>query len=191
MLPRATPTRGRTPPFSERTPPSFDDVYAAHFGYVFRLAARLAGRGDAEDLTQEVFLVVHRRLAEFRGDAELTTWLFQIVYRVVGAHVRRSRVRRWLAAALGRDHGDAQVWPVGPRNLERAEQAQWLARALGKLSWEKRAAVILHEVEGWTCPQIAERLGVPVQTVYTRLHHARRDLARAMSFRVASEVTDE
>ena len=54
--------------------PSFDDVYDAHFDYVFRVVVRLAGRSHAEDLTQEVFAVVSRRLGEFEGRAKLTTW---------------------------------------------------------------------------------------------------------------------
>src|SRR5262245_42435105 len=153
---------------------TFDDVYEAHFEYVYRVIVRLAGRTHAEDLTQEVFAVVHRRLDEFEGRAKLTTWLFQIAYRVVGAHMRRERLRRLVAATLP----IVDAPPVHDEiPLERAEQSIALARALGRLSWKKRVVLVLHEVEDWPCELIAERMGVPVATVWTRLHHARKELA--------------
>jgi len=157
-------------------PLAFDDVYAAHFEYTYRVVVRLAGRAHAEDLTQEVFAVVHRRLAEWRGEAKLTTWLFQIAYRVVGSHVRRERLRRLLGAGV-REHVEVAT-PLG--DLERVEESRRLAGALARLSWTKRAVLVLHEVEGWSCELIAERMGNPVGTVWTRLHHARRELAAAL-----------
>ncbi len=158
------------------TPPAFEDVYAEHFDYVYRVVARLAGRATAEDLTQEVFLVVHRRLAGFEGRAKLTTWLFQIAWNVVGSHQRRERVRRGLMAVFGR----APEPVLAPCPLERAEEAARLARALAALPWPQRAALLLCEVEGWSAALLAERLDVPVNTIYTRLHHARRRLAELL-----------
>lgn len=121
-------------------------------------------------------MVVHRRLGEFEGRAKLTTWLFQIAYRVVGSHLRRERFRRTLAAAFGRQATE-EAPPFALRGLEQAEDAGRLMAALARLSWKKRAVLVLHEVEEWPCELIAERMGVPTATVYTRLHHARRDLA--------------
>jgi RNA polymerase sigma-70 factor (ECF subfamily) len=158
---------------------AFDAVYDRYFDYVHRLVARLAGTSDPDDLVQEVFLVVHRRLRGFEGRASLTTWLFRIAYRVVGAHIRRERLRRALRTALGWESEPVEP-PRGPLLVEQAEQAAALAAALGSLSWKKRAVIVLHEVEGWPCRDIARRLGVPVDTVYTRLHHARRELATAL-----------
>lgn len=152
--------------------PAFADVYAAHFDYVYRVVARLAGRAHAEDLTQEVFVVVHRRLGDFGGRAKLTTWLFQIAWNVVGSFQRRERVRRALWALFGRR--EEVVTPPCP--VEQAEQAAALARALGALPWRQRAVLLLSEVEGWPAALVAERMGVPIATVYTRLHHARKRL---------------
>lgn len=160
------------PEVATDAPPTFDEVYEQHFDYVYRVIVRLAGRTHAEDLAQEVFAVVHRRLGEFEGRAKLTTWLFQIAYRVVGAHVRRERLRRLLASTLS-----LADEPRDESSLERAEQSIALARALQRLSWKKRAVLVLHEVEEWPCELIAERMGVPVATVWTRLHHARKELA--------------
>lgn len=160
-------------------PPTFDEVYEEHFDYVYRVVVRLAGREQAEDLAQDVFAVVHRRLGEFEGRARITTWLFQIAYRVVGAHIRRERLRRALLAAVG-VAGDEPTPAAALRGLERAAEAAGLVRALARLSWKKRAVLVLHEVEGWSCDLIAERMGVPTPTVYTRLHHARKELAELL-----------
>lgn len=157
--------------------PSFDEVYAAHFDYVYRVVVRLVGRAHAEDLTQEVFAVVHRRLDEFEGRAKLTTWLFQIAYRVAGAHLRRERVRKVLLGALLLE----PEAPPAAERFDRAEASAALARALERLPWKKRAVLVLHEVEEWPCELIAERMGIPVATVWSRLHHARKDLAALLA----------
>lgn len=157
---------------------SFDEVYDENFDYVYRLVARLAGSMEAEDLAQEVFVVVCRRLDGFEGRADIKTWLFQIAYRVVGASIRKQRMRRLLALEVKAESNDLAI--AIPRSLERAEQGRALAKALRKLSFNKRAVIILHDVEGWPCATIAERLGVPTNTIYTRLHHARKALAKAM-----------
>jgi RNA polymerase sigma-70 factor, ECF subfamily len=155
---------------------TFDAVYSAEFDYVYRVLSRLVGSAEAEDLVQDVFLVVHRRLAEYRGEARITTWLFQIAYRVAGAHVRRERFRRRLSFWFGEE---AKASAVTWSDAERSADAERMRAALQRLSFEKRTALVLFEVEGWSCEEIAESVGVPVGTVYTRLHHARRDLARA------------
>jgi RNA polymerase sigma-70 factor (ECF subfamily) len=153
----------------------FEAIYAQHFDYVYRVVVRLAGRSHAEDLAQDVWAIVHRRLAQFEGRAQLTTWLFQIAYHVVGNHIRREQVRRGFLALVGRS--DEVQEPIAARALEHAEDAARLTRAVAALAWKQRAVLVLHEVEGWPCEIIAERLGVPVATVHTRLHHARKRLA--------------
>ena len=160
----------------------FDTVYAQQFEYVYRVIVRLAGRSHAEDLAQDVWAVVHRRLAQFEGRAKITTWLFQIAYHVVGNHIRREQVRRGFLALVGRPVEEAHE-PSAARALEHAEDAARLTRAVAALPWKQRAVLVLHEVEGWSCETIAERLDVPVATVYTRLHHARKRLAAALGER--------
>jgi RNA polymerase sigma-70 factor (ECF subfamily) len=155
---------------------TFDAIYEAEFDYVYRVLTRLVGASEAEDLVQEVFLVVHRRLPEYRGDARITTWLFRIAYHVAGAHVRRERLRRRFLGLLGIE---AKIRAQLANNAEDLAEVEAVRLALQRLSFEKRSALVLHEVEGWSCEEIAESVGVPVGTVHTRLHHARRDFARA------------
>jgi RNA polymerase sigma-70 factor, ECF subfamily len=173
-------TREKTiPAVAGVAPLDFDATYAAHFDYVFRVVARLSDRSHAEDLSQEVWAVVHRRLPEFEGRAQVTTWLFQIAYHVVGNHLRRERVRRGFLALIGAAPAEVQA-ATAPGSIDGAAEAARLTAAVAALPWKKRAVLMLHEVEGWPCDLIAERLGVPVATVYTRLHHARKELAAAL-----------
>lgn len=157
----------------------FDQLYEQHFESIYRIVFRLSGGTDVDDLVQEVLMVVARRLEEFDHRAKVTTWVFQICHRVVLAHRRKRRVVALLAAAVGREIERA----APPRQLlsvERAEETRVLSAALDTLSWKKRVVILLHTIEGWTCEHIAECLGVPVGTVHTRLHHARKDLARSV-----------
>ena len=155
----------------------FDSVYEHEFDFVYRVVARLASTADVEDLVQEVFIVVHRKLPEFRGDARITTWLFRIAYRVVGAYVRRERLRRTLLFWIG---ADADEYESSSSPSERhLDDARAVRAGLERLSFEKRSALLLFEVEGWSGEEIAKMLGVPIGTVYTRLLHARREFVRA------------
>jgi RNA polymerase sigma-70 factor (ECF subfamily) len=158
---------------------TFDEVYERHFDYVCRILARLAVRADVEDLAQEVFVVVHRRLGEFEGRAQITTWLFQIAYRIARAHARRQAVRGAIHRVFGQESGGHVS--VQPERLLEDERARAVRAALDRLPFKKRSVLVLYEVEGWPCPRIAESLGIPVDTVYTRLHHARADLSRALA----------
>jgi RNA polymerase sigma-70 factor (ECF subfamily) len=137
---------------------------------VYRVVARLAGSGDIEDLVQEVFFVVHRRLGEFRGEARVSTWLFRIAYRVVGAHIRRERLRRRMRELFGRGVELATAPNAPEDELDRKGRVE---RALARLSFDQRSALVLFEVEGWSASEIAEAVGAPVGTVYRRLHDAR------------------
>ncbi|HEX5099685.1 MAG TPA: sigma-70 family RNA polymerase sigma factor [Polyangiaceae bacterium] len=152
----------------------FADVYAAHFAFVYRVVARLAGGGDVEDLVQEVFVVVHRRLQEFRGEARLSTWLFRIAYRTVGAHVRRERLRRRFRELLAL-HPPAS----SEATSDVLDRSRRVREALDRLSYAERSALVLFEVEGQSAAELAESFGVPVGTVYRRLHDARRKFRAA------------
>ncbi len=177
---RQTTTAGNVVTFPVRSrtdaPPAFDDVYEAHFDSVYRWAARLAPHADAEDIAQEVFLVVHRKLGEFRGAARLSTWLFQITYHVLGNYLRKRRVERRALGLLSRDESRLPAADGAVRN----EEIQALRRGIERLPLEHRSVLVLFELEQWPCADIAAALGIPVNTVYSRLHHAREKLAREL-----------
>lgn len=154
-------------------------LYKAHAEFVGRFLLRLGASGqDVPDLIQEVFLVAHRRGGFVPDRAKPTTWLAEISFRVFSD--RRKKKRRKREDPASETVGLAPSPASSPS--ERAEKRQALARvqaALETLTPQKRSVFILYELEGVGCDAIADGLGIPVGTVYSRLHSARRDFARA------------
>ncbi|MBX3231976.1 MAG: sigma-70 family RNA polymerase sigma factor [Labilithrix sp.] len=159
----------------------FDQVYETHADFVWRSARRLGVVEDAvEDVVQEVFLTVHRRLAQFAGRSQLRTWIFGILLHVVRAH-RRTHRRK------GRFFHGEEVGPEtlslpaqeGPEALtERAQAARMLQRLLDGLEQEKREVFVLVELEGFSVAEAAEILGTNVNTTHGRLRAARKEFER-------------
>jgi RNA polymerase sigma-70 factor (ECF subfamily) len=163
---------------------TFDAVYRAHAKTVSRWAGRLLGPGgDCEDVVQEVFIVVRQRLARFDGQAEITTWLYEITVRVVQEWRRR---RRWWSWVTGRgpspSRGRAQTPPtladagaLDPvQRLEVREQVLRFYRILDGMPEAYRTTFILFEAEGLSGERIAEITGTRLGTVWVRLARARR-----------------
>jgi RNA polymerase sigma-70 factor (ECF subfamily) len=159
-------------------PPSFEEVYEAWFDFVWRSARRLGvAQTHVDDVVQEVFMVVHRRLAEFEGRSQLKTWLFGITRRVVGTYHRTAR--RKPTEALG----EREVTAVGnPEQCYAALQGQALLHALlDELAAEKREVFVLAELEEMSGPEIASALELNLNTMHARLRAARRDFEQALS----------
>jgi RNA polymerase sigma-70 factor (ECF subfamily) len=147
------------------------EVYEAHFDFVWRSARRLGIPSlHLDDVVQEVFLVVHRRLAEFEGRSSLKTWLFGITRRVVRDH-RRS-ARRKPAEPLGAIE-PADLGPSADARMTKDEEARVLHAMLDELDEEKREVFVLAELEQMSGPEIADALDVNLNTVYARLRAAR------------------
>jgi RNA polymerase sigma-70 factor (ECF subfamily) len=159
---------------------TLDAVYREHFDFVFRMAARLGGPTiDAEDATQEVFLIVARKLDTYDGSSLVTTWLYGITLNVVRSLRRRTRLRR----LFERDDVKADV-PI--QSVDRAEvrEAHRIAYAiLDKLAPKKREVFILAEFEGLSCDEIAQIVGTKTETVWSRLHYARREFEKRLESR--------
>lgn len=167
---------------------SFDAVYDEWFDFVWRSARRLGVDEPAvDDVAQDVFLVVHRRLSDFEGRSSLKTWLFSITLRVV-SDWRRTRRRKGGLSPLPDDDTLADRQSVEPgRVLEKAEAVRLLYRLLDELDDDKRSVFVLAELEGQTAPEIATALGVPVNTVYSRLRVARERFEAALARHRARE----
>jgi RNA polymerase sigma-70 factor (ECF subfamily) len=162
---------------------SFEEVYEASFDLVFRNVRRL-GVPDAQvdDAVQEVFLVVHRRLADFEGRSSLKTWVLSIVARV--AKDFRRGLRRKSPHLRGEGPVDADTLPDerggDPHTrAERSEGVRLLHRVLDALDDEKRVVLVMAELEQLAAADIAEALGENVNTIYARLRAARRDFEQA------------
>jgi RNA polymerase sigma-70 factor (ECF subfamily) len=159
--------------------PEFRAIFREHAPYVWRVLRRLGvAESDVEDVAQEVFLVVHRRLAEFEGRSRLRTWIYGICLRTASDHRRRAHVRRELAT----DRPPERVGSAPqPRELEQRQARAILDGALERLGDDKRAVFVLFEIEELTMKEVAEAIGCPLQTAYSRLHAARRDLRDALA----------
>jgi RNA polymerase sigma-70 factor, ECF subfamily len=161
-------------------PLDFTAVYDDNAAFVWR-CLHLFGvpRENLDDAVQDVFLVVHRRLGEFEGRASVRTWLYAIARRVAHNH-RRGVMRRGQLEPISEQLGDPS--PHGPRDLvERAEAGRLLVELVGRLDDDKREVFILIEVEQLSAPEVAEMLGLNLNTVYSRLRAARLAFERELA----------
>lgn len=157
-------------------PPSFDELYDAHFDFVWRNLRRLGVlEPNLWDGAQDVFLVVHRRRPELEGDAALRSWLYSVVVRVARDH--RRRARRKPLHAIGDQEQLVDAQGIGPeRSAAQNEELHMLIRLLDTLDDAKREAFVLAELEGLSAPEISTILSVNVNTIYARIRAARREL---------------
>jgi len=161
--------------------PSFDEVYDAHFDFVWRNLRRLgvapAGLWDA---AQEVFVVVHRRLADYEARGALRSWLYSIVVRVARQVRRSARRKPSFGSEDSADLPDA-VEARPDRRAEHNEALGHLMALLETLDENKREAFVLAELEGLTAPEIAAILQVNLNTIYSRIRAARQELEAAVA----------
>jgi RNA polymerase sigma-70 factor (ECF subfamily) len=173
----ATPA---SPP-SPAGPADFDTLYAEHFGFVWRCLRALGVATSAlDDAAQEVFLVVHRRMPEFRGDSALRTWLYAIV-RNVASNQRRGQRRHEGMPLLDTEH--PSVAPGPQEELQDREAAAFVQSFMASVSEKKRDVFVLALLEGMSIPDVAETLSVPLNTTYTRLRDVRLEFQRALAKR--------
>lgn len=153
--------------------PAFDEVFRAHAPFVWRTLRNLgASPTDAEDLSQEVFVVVHRKLAGFEGRSKMQTWLYSICLRTM-SDWRRRAVRREQPTE---EPAAGQAGPDLEAELVRRERLAKLRGALGQLDEDKRNVFVLFELEQLSMKEVAEAVGCPLQTAYARLYAARNEL---------------
>ena len=156
---------------------SFEALYDQWFGDVSRWVRALgANLADRDDLVQDIFLVVHRRLADFDGQ-NVAGWLYQIARRKVRDHRRLLWVKH-LFGSSSLPLADAMLTTKqGPLDeLETKQKRQLLEQLLANLNEDQRAAFVLFEIEGSSGEEIAALTGVPINTVWARIHKARKKL---------------
>jgi RNA polymerase sigma-70 factor (ECF subfamily) len=157
----------------------FDQVYRTHYASVHRWVRALGGPDcDREDIVQDVFVIVHRRLPDF-DDSNLPAWLYKITRR----RVRDFRRLAWFKSLFrSGEMSDALESPSETAeeklsgHQEAAEKTRLLSQLLDHLTEAQRAAFVLFEIEGYTGEQIAELQGAPLNTVWARIRRARMEL---------------
>jgi RNA polymerase sigma-70 factor (ECF subfamily) len=165
--------------------PTFDQVYAAYFPFVWRSVRRLGICHATDDVVQEIFVVVHRRLPTFEGRASVKTWLFRIALRVVRDHRRMQRRREphTRSPDCAADPESVSADPTARPDEVAAKTEGWrtLHALLDSLDDEKREVFVLAELEQMTAPEIAEATGEKLNTVYSRLRLARQAFEEAVA----------
>ncbi|MFO0665518.1 MAG: sigma-70 family RNA polymerase sigma factor [Polyangiaceae bacterium] len=152
------------------------DLFREYGTFVWRTLRRLGVRdADVDDACQEVFMVVHRKLAEFEGRSSIRTWIYGIAVRVAAAERRAAKSRPPPATASAPELIDARTPYEASVNAEALTQ---LDRALDSLDDDKRATFVLYEVEDLTMSEVAEALSCPLQTAYSRHAAARAEVER-------------
>lgn len=159
--------------------PTFEALYEELFDFVWRSLRRLGvPPASIDDAAQDVFVVVHRRLGEFAGRSSPKTWIFGIALRVARDHQRLLR-RKGGHEPLDASIRDEAQDPA--ESLARAEAVRELDRILSLMDEDKRSVFVLAEIEQLSGPEIAEALGLNLNTVYSRLRAARRDFDAALA----------
>jgi RNA polymerase sigma-70 factor (ECF subfamily) len=157
-----------------RTADALEEVRALYLEHAEGLASalrRLTWPGcDYEDLMQEIFVIAIRRQRQLLLATSQKAWLYGVALKVAATARRSHRVRSLF--------GLARIAPTEP--TEQLEAVQSVHRALAGLAPKKREVLVLFELEGLTGPEIAQALGCPLKTVWTRLHHARKEFERAV-----------
>ena len=157
---------------------------------VFRTLARLAGprvqQSQLEDLAQTVFLRLFRALPNFRGESQITTYLYRIAVNVAQDEWKRRRREDHTKTSLSDENFNWEdrlehPAPDALAQLEQSEFAQLVEDHLQALSQTERAVIILFHQEDRTYEQIAESLALPLNTVRTHLHRARKNLREAIA----------
>lgn len=168
--PAETPRALSLLPDEERS--GVEQIYRDYAAFVWRLLRAMGVRdADALDVTQEVFITIHRRLGDTQIRTSLRAWVYGICLRTAANYRRR---RHNISERL--------CWPVpdpASNQPDRAGARLDLQRALDRLDEARRAVFLLYEVEGLSMPEVAEALGCPVTTAYSRLHSARKAVRAA------------
>jgi len=169
--------------------PPFEAIYAEYLDFVWA-SARYFGvkRAAMDDVVQEIFMVIHRKIATLRRPEALRSWIYGIVRRTVINYLRTQRRRNASDIVLSL-HVETQK-ETQPTPLELAEQKEaenLLLGVLGEIDARKREVLMLVELHGMTAPEISSGLAIPLNTVYTRLRMARAAFDAALLRRIARE----
>ena len=160
------------------TPPDSEAVFREHFRFVCATLRRLGVRtADVEDVAQEVFVIVHRRLPASDSTLPMRPWLFGICLNAARSHNRLARHRRELPALDTDTSPDRR--PLPDEQLALRQEHALVLRALDTLDLDRRAVLIMHDLDGFNGAQIASALSIPLNTVYSRLRIGREELERA------------
>jgi RNA polymerase sigma-70 factor (ECF subfamily) len=185
----APPAAAEQPAAQLHPTASFREVYDTYFSFAWRSAANRGVPAAAlDDVVQEVFIVIHRKLPEFEGRSSLRTWIAGIVRRVVADYVKKRGNQPAGDETLAREPA-AGVAPS--EALEQKAALEVLDALLAKMTEDQREVFVLHEIEHLSGQEIAELTGANENTVWTRLRAARRIFQEGVTRQRARDVREQ
>ena len=162
---------------------AFEELFRLHRRLVYSLSLRMTQDvAEAEDVTQEVFVLLFRKIGGFRGEASFTTWLHRLTVNQVLMRFRKNKSRREDALEEEELQPHESVRPNSPKASQLIDRIT-LESAIAKLPPGYRAAFILHDVEGYEHEEVARLLGCAVGTSKSQLHKARTKLRKILNSR--------
>lgn len=160
---------------------AFETIYERHHRRVYSLCLRMvANATEAEDLTQEVFIQLFRKIGSFRGESAFTTWLHRLTVNHVLMHFRKRGVRLEKTTEEG-EIGEIQDFLQAASERPRFVDRIALDKAISELPRGYRTVFVLHDVEGFEHEEVAKLLGVSVGTSKSQLHKARMRLRELLN----------
>ncbi|MDF0674115.1 MAG: sigma-70 family RNA polymerase sigma factor [Nitrospira sp.] len=196
-----SPTTRRSPASSSSDPQSaknFDTLYKDHVDLMYRFAHRLCGEPEsAKDLVQETFLNAYRGLGRFRGDAQISTWLYTIASRAClrmrrrrkGAPERELSLDEFIPTSDGEFRLQIPIDGLSPEEaLQNKQLRQALDGAINQLPKKYKMVLVLRDMEGLSAKEVGSVMGLNERAVKSRLHRARLFVRRQLSARGLSEA---
>ena len=161
----------------------FEELYSKHYRRDYSICLRMTGNvAEAEDLTQEVFIQLHRKIGSFRGESAFTTWLHRLTVNHVLMHFRKRSVRSELTTDDGEMPDSIDPDTINPEAMPIVDRIG-LETAIAQLPTGYRTVFVLHDVEGYEHDEIAKILGCSAGTSKSQLHKARMKLRRLLQQR--------
>jgi RNA polymerase sigma-70 factor (ECF subfamily) len=162
---------------------AFGELYQSHYRRVYGLCLRMTrNASDAEDLTQDVFIQVFRKLKTFRGESSFSTWLHRLTTNQVLMHFRKPAVRKEQTTDDGSTPTGIVEGTQSPARMSVVDHIS-LQEAIRQLPPGYRAVFVLHDIEGYEHEEIARIFGLAVGTSKSQLHKARLRLRRLLKKR--------
>jgi len=158
----------------------FDEIYREYRSMVASTVRHMVGAGDAEDVIQTVFLEVFRSLPRFRGESKVKTWVYRITINVALQHRRRRSRKKWLMF-FSEPNAEQRIADTRPvQSIAARETLRNLQEAIEKLTEKKRLAFVLVEVERLSPSEASKILGVPTNTIRSRVMAARKEVLASL-----------
>lgn len=163
---------------------AFERLYSQQAGRLYNLAYRMAGSEDAEDLLQEIFLQAYRKIASYKGESSLGTWLYRLGVNLCLDHLRSRQGRMGkVTDSLDEEGADPVVEPGGPVEVTAIARLD-LERAIVGLAPSYRTVFVLHDIEGYQHDEVAHLLAITEGSSKSLLHKARMKLRARLGARV-------